>query len=71
MPGRVKFVRTQAGEIVVHPIHSVTGLRGILKARTDEQGRSGTERLQADRTADKATEDGLRQRYAGDNEADR
>jgi len=69
-PGRVKFVRTQAGEIVVRPIHSVTDLRGILAGKTDEQGRSGTERLQAERTADKAAEDKLRQRYVGDDATD-
>lgn len=69
-PGRVKFIRTEAGEIVVRPIHSVTDLRGILEGKTDEQGRSATERLQEERAADKAGEEELRQRYAGDDEAD-
>jgi len=32
-PGRVKFVRTEEGDIVVRPIHSVTDLRGILEGR--------------------------------------
>ena len=68
-PGRVKFVRTEEGEIVVRPIHSVTDLRGILEAKTDEKGRSATERLQEERAADKASEEELRQRY-GDDEAD-
>jgi len=67
-PGRVKFVRTDEGEIVVRPIHSVTDLRGILAGKTDEQGRSATERLRAERAIDKTTEAELRQRY--DDESD-
>lgn len=69
-PGRVKFVRTKDGEIVVRPIQSVTDLRGILSGKTDEQGQSATERLREERAADKASEEELRQRYAGDDEAD-
>jgi len=44
-PGRVKFVRTEKGDIVVSPIHSVTDLRGVLEGKTDDQRRSVTERL--------------------------
>ncbi|QKY15548.1 AbrB/MazE/SpoVT family DNA-binding domain-containing protein [Halorubrum sp. CBA1229] len=51
-PGRVKFVRTEEGDIVVRPIHSVTDLRGILKDKTDDQGRTATERLQKERAAE-------------------
>jgi len=69
-PGRVKFVRTDEGEIVVRPIHSVTDLRGILDGKTDEQGRLATDRLREERTADKASGAELRQRYAGDGEGD-
>jgi len=69
-PGRVKFIRTEEGEIVVRPIHSVTDLRGVLGGKTDEQGRSATERLREERAADKANEEELRQRYADDDEAD-
>lgn len=69
-PGRVKFVRTEEGEIVVRAIHSVTDLRGVLEGKTDEQGRTGVERLRAEREQDKASEEELRQRYAGDDEAD-
>ncbi|ESS04190.1 MAG: hypothetical protein A07HR67_01177, partial [uncultured archaeon A07HR67] len=69
-PGRVKFIRTEAGEIVVRPIRSVTDLRGVLEGETDERGRSATERLREERVADKADEEELRQRYAGDDEAD-
>ena len=69
-PGRVKFVRTEEGEIVVRPIHSVTDLRGVLEGKTDEQGRSAVERLRTERQQDEASEEELRQRYAGDDEAD-
>lgn len=68
-PGRVKFIRTDEGEIVVRPIHSVTDLRGVLEGKTDEQGRSAVERLREERAADKASDEELRQRYAGDDEA--
>lgn len=63
-PGRVKFIRTEAGEIVVRPIQSVTDLRGVLAGKTDDHGRSATERLRNERTADTASEEELRQRYA-------
>ncbi|WP_458190104.1 AbrB/MazE/SpoVT family DNA-binding domain-containing protein [Haladaptatus sp. NG-WS-4] len=67
-PGRVKFVRTVEGEIVVRPIHSVTDLRGVLQGKTDDHGRSAVERLQAEREQDKASEAELRKRYDGDDE---
>ena len=69
-PGRVKFVRTEEGDIVVRPIQSVTDLRGILEDKTDDQGRSATERLLEEREADNASEAALRQRYTGDDEGD-
>lgn len=69
-PGRVKFIQTQEGDIVVRPINSVTDLRGVLEGKTDKQGRSATERLQKERAADKDSEEELHQRYASDNEAD-
>lgn len=69
-PGRVKFVRTEEGEIVVRPIRSVTDLRGVLEGKTDEQGRSAVERLRVEREQDKASEEELRQCYAGDDEVD-
>lgn len=62
-PGRVKFVRTESGEVVVRPIHSATDLRGILAGSTDEEGRSPTERLEAERAADNAKADELREQY--------
>lgn len=65
-PGRVKFVRTAEGEIVVRPIHSLTDLRGVLKGATDEEGRSATELLREERERDRAKEGELYHRYAGD-----
>jgi AbrB family looped-hinge helix DNA binding protein len=65
-PGRVKFVRTDEGEIVVRAIRSVTDLRGVLAAETDEEGRSAVERLRDERERDEASEAQLRRRYAGD-----
>ncbi|MFB6087075.1 MAG: AbrB/MazE/SpoVT family DNA-binding domain-containing protein [Haloarculaceae archaeon] len=69
-PGRVKFVRTEDGDIVVRPIQSVTDLRGVLAGKTDEEGRSASERLDAERERDQASEDALRRQYAGDDEDD-
>jgi AbrB family looped-hinge helix DNA binding protein len=68
-PGRVKFVRTEAGDIVVRPITSLTDLRGILTDQTDAEGRTATERLRADRDRDAAAEEALRRRYAGEHDA--
>ena len=65
-PGRVKFVRTDESEIVVRPIRSLTDLRGVLKGKTDEQGRTATQRLRDERERDKANEEQLRRRYAGE-----
>lgn len=69
-PGRVKFVRTAAGEIHVRPITSATDLRGVLNGETDEQGRSAVERLREERRRDEADEAALRRQYAdsGDDE---
>jgi antitoxin PrlF len=65
-PGRVKFVRTEEGEIVVRPITSVTDLRGVLEGKRDEQGRSALQRLREEREEEKESQDELRQQYAGD-----
>ena len=67
-PGRVKFVRTDEGEVVVRPIQSITDLRGVLEGKTDDEGRSATERLRTERERDRAAEERLRQRYAGDDD---
>lgn len=65
-PGRVKFVRTDEGEVVVRPIRSVTDLRGVLAGKTDAAGRSAVERLHDERERDEETEEALRRRYAGE-----
>lgn len=70
-PGRVKFVRTDEGEIVVRPIRSVKDLRGILHGKTDDQGRSAVDRLREERKRDKHSEDELRRRYAAADESDK
>ena len=67
-PGRVKFVRTDESEIVVRPIRSLTDLRGVLKGKTDEQGRTTTQRLRDERERDKANEEQLRRRYADEDD---
>lgn len=69
-PGRVKFVRTETGEVVVRPIHSATDLRGILAGSTDDEGRSPTDVLREERAADEADEDHLLERPAKDPSAD-
>jgi AbrB family looped-hinge helix DNA binding protein len=70
-PGRVKFVRTTEGEIVVRPIQSVTDLRGVLEGKTDEEGRTAVQRLRADREQEKASDEEILERYAGDDEAEK
>lgn len=64
-PGRVKFVRTETGEVVVRPIHSATDLRGILAESADDEGRSPSELLREERAVDEADEDELLERYTG------
>ena len=65
-PGRVKFVRTSDGDIVVRPARSVADLRGMLADDTDDEGRSGVERLRKDRAADEAED---RERRSGGEES--
>jgi AbrB family looped-hinge helix DNA binding protein len=69
-PGRVKFVRTEDGEIAVRPIDSVKDLRGVLEGKTDTQGRTAVERQDEERTRDEADDAELRRRYASDDEAE-
>lgn len=54
-PGRVKFVQTEEGEVVVRPIRSATDLRGVLRGKTDEADRSAVERLRDERERDAAS----------------
>lgn len=62
-PGRVKFVHTGAGEVVVRPITSASDLRGVLRGERDSAGRTATQRLRDERAADAAAEAALRERY--------
>ena len=55
-----------AREVVVRPIRSGTDFRGVLAGKTDEQGRSGVERLREERERDRASEAAVTRRYAGD-----
>lgn len=56
-PGRVRFVETEAGEIVVRPVAPPSELRGALAATADsETDQSATEQLRAERERDKAHE---------------
>lgn len=67
-PGRVKFVETDDGEVVVRPITSVTDLHGVLAGETDESGRTGMELLRASRSRD--TDDGVLTREQTDDESE-
>jgi len=67
-PGRVKFVRTEEGEVLVRPIQSVKDLRGVLEGKTDEKGRSAVKRLQEERERDKESEEKFRKKYTGEDD---
>ena len=69
-PGRVKFARTQSGDVVVRPIRSVTDLRGVLADETDAEGRSATERLRDERDRDATRSASLRDRARRPSEDD-
>jgi antitoxin PrlF len=69
-PGRVKFVRTEDGDVVVEPIQSVMDLRGVLSGKTDDEGRSATERLRDERERDEAMEDERLRRHTDDEDAE-
>lgn len=69
-PGRVKFVRTEEGEVLVRPIESATDLRGVLEGATDEEGKSAVQRLREERRADSEREAELRSRTRNDSEPD-
>ena len=49
----MKFVRTEEGDIVVKLIQSLTDLRGILKGKTDAEGKTATALLREERERDK------------------
>ena len=54
-PGRVRFVETEDGDVVVRPVKRPSELRGALTTedRGDEQETSVTEQLRNERARDK------------------
>lgn len=66
VPGRVKFVRTRRGDVVVEPIRSLTDLRGILGGRTDDEGRTAAEILREERGRDERRERAMIERLNSD-----
>ena len=63
-PGRVKFVETDDGEIVVRPVGSMREFRGL--ERTGDESRPATAVLQAERKRDARKLDALVDRMTGD-----
>ena len=63
-PGRVKFVETEDGEIVVRPIGSMREFRGLK--REDAEDRPATAVLRDERKRDKQQVDELVDRYSGE-----
>lgn len=56
-PGRVRFVETESGEIVVRPVKRPSELRGALESEDEDQGKSATELLREERERDKEETD--------------
>jgi AbrB family looped-hinge helix DNA binding protein len=52
-PGRVRFIETEDGEIVIRPVKRPAELRGALATDTDEQEKSPTELLREEREREK------------------
>lgn len=51
-PGRVRFVETDDGEVVIRPVERPSEIRGTL-ASDDEDGSSATDLLREERKRDK------------------
>lgn len=56
-PGRVRFVETEQGEIVIRPVKRPSELRGALAADDGDREKSATERLREERHRDKEKTD--------------
>lgn len=56
-PGRVRFVETEQGEIVIKPVKRPSELRGALAADDGDREQSATERLREERQRDKEKTD--------------
>jgi len=52
-PGRVRFVESENGEIVIRPVRRPSELRGALASEREESEKSATELLREDRERDK------------------
>jgi len=61
-PGRVKFVESDDGEIVVRPVGTMREFRGL--ERSDDESRSATEMLREERERDERESDELVDRLA-------
>lgn len=62
-PGRVKFVESEDGEIVVRPVGTMREFRGL--ERSDDEERSATAALREERERDERESDELVERLAG------
>ena len=56
-PGRVRFVETETGEIVVRPVKRPSEMRGALASEKSDQEKSATELLRDKRQQDKTATD--------------
>lgn len=63
-PGRVKFVESEAGEIVVRPVGSMREFRGLERDGDDD--RPATELLRDVRERDRERTEALVERFAAD-----
>jgi antitoxin PrlF len=52
-PGRVRFVETDEGEIVIRPVKRPSEIRGALASETEEGTETATEQLLEERERDK------------------
>jgi AbrB family looped-hinge helix DNA binding protein len=56
-PGRVRFVETENGEVVIRPVKRPSDLRGALASADEKQEQSATELLRDERKRDKTATD--------------
>ncbi|GAA0676671.1 AbrB/MazE/SpoVT family DNA-binding domain-containing protein [Natronoarchaeum mannanilyticum] len=67
-PGRVKFVESEDGEIVVRPVGTMREFRRL--ERSDDEDRSATETLRQERERDERESDELVDRLAAGTDED-
>lgn len=56
-PGRVRFVETEDGEIVIRPVKRPAEIRGALASDADGDDQSATELLREERKRDRSDSD--------------